>query len=154
MLLPFKNEIRWAGIVGTDPVLRYLANGDATCSIRIVTRRRYKVANEWQQDDEWMTAVFYRKQAEAVAAAGLSKGSWLYVEGRFKTRKWTQDNHEKKATELIVETWHVMDVPRNATTGVDEKSQEPRDPPRRAPAKKEAQPRGPQKARESIAGLA
>lgn len=153
MALPFKNEVRWAGIVGTTPELRYLTGGDATCSLRIVTRRRYKAGGEWRQDDEWMTAVFYRAQAEAVVAAGLGKGSWLYVEGRFKTRTWTQDGYEKKATELIVESWHVMDVPRNATAGVDDKVQEKKEPPRR-PAAKKAAPAVGQAARESIAGLA
>ena len=102
MRLPFKNVTVFAGYVGNDPELRALASGDATLSLRIVSKHSYKQDNVWHTQDEWLTAVFYRALAEEVAARGIKRGSFVHVEGRRHTRSWTDGSGNKKNTQEVV----------------------------------------------------
>ncbi|MEI2263600.1 single-stranded DNA-binding protein [Stenotrophomonas indicatrix] len=111
MRLPFKNVTVFAGYVGNDPELRALASGDATLSLRIVSKHSYKQDNVWHTQDEWLTAVFYRALAEEVAARGIKRGSFVHVEGRRHTRSWTDGSGNKKNTqEVVVSAWHEIVV--------------------------------------------
>ncbi len=115
MRLPFKNVTVFAGYVGNDPELRALASGDATLSLRIVSKHSYQQNDMWHTQDEWLTAVFYRAQAQEVAARGIKRGSFVHVEGRRHTRTWTDGNGSKKSTqEVIVSAWHEVVVPQAA----------------------------------------
>lgn len=137
MKIPFKNITIFAGYVVNDPELRMLPNSqEATVSLRLVSRYSYRdSAGAWHTQDEFATAVLYRKQAEDFANAGLGKHSFIYVEGRRNTRKWTDGKgHAKTAHEIIVAEWHPVHLPAAAHDA-------PVDPP--APAVPTAVSRGP-----------
>lgn len=111
MRLPFKNQMRFAGYVGNVPELRHIAGGVPVVTLRIVAKHSYKDGNDWKTVEEWMTAAFYRKHAEAVTAAGIGQGAFLDITGRHHTRKWIgEDQRPRSAPELIVEEWHPVDL--------------------------------------------
>lgn len=96
------NKVILVGNLGADPENRYMTNGDAVCNIRMATTESWKDKNSGEKREvtEWHRVVFYRKLAE-IAAQYLKKGSAVYLEGRIRTRKWTdKDGQERYTTEI------------------------------------------------------
>ena len=97
------NKVIIIGNLGRDPEVRYAASGAAICNVTIATSRNWKdkTSGERQEETEWHRVVFYDRLAE-IAGEYLKKGKSVYVEGRLKTRKWTdKDGAEKYTTEII-----------------------------------------------------
>ena len=97
------NKVIIIGNLGRDPEVRYAASGAAICNVAIATSRSWKdkTSGERQEETEWHRVVFYDRLAE-IAGEYLKKGKSVYVEGRLKTRKWTdKDGAEKYTTEII-----------------------------------------------------
>lgn len=112
MRIPYKNSVIFAGFIGNDLELRVIpGSGDTVCSVRIAAKHSWRDAKEgWKESTEWATAVFYRQDANDVVGA-CSKGTFIHVEGRKYTRKWTDDsNHTRSSEEIIVTSWHKVDV--------------------------------------------
>ncbi len=104
------NKVILLGNLGRDPEIRYTAEGGtAICNIAVATSRRYKNGSgELQEETEWHRVVFFGRQAE-VAQAYLKKGSPVYVEGRLRTRRYTdKDGVERYQTEIISETLQLI----------------------------------------------
>ncbi len=104
------NKVQLIGNLGAAPETRYLPNSDAVVSLSIATSRRWKdrSTGEKKQDTEWHRVVMFRKLAE-IAKEYLSKGSQVYIEGRIKTRKWSDSNGiERYSTEVIAETMTML----------------------------------------------
>lgn len=96
------NKVILVGNLGADPETRYMPNGDAVANIRLATTESWKdkASGEKKEITEWHRVVFYRKLAEIVGQY-LKKGSALYVEGRIRTRKWTdKEGQERYTTEI------------------------------------------------------
>lgn len=96
------NKVILVGNLGADPENRYMTNGDAVCNIRLATTESWKDKNSGEKREvtEWHRVVFYRKLAE-IAAQYLKKGSQVYLEGRIRTRKWTdKEGQERYTTEI------------------------------------------------------
>lgn len=97
------NKVILVGNLGRDPEVRYAPSGSAICNVTIATSRQWKdkTSGERQEETEWHRVVFYDRLAE-IAGEYLKKGRPVYVEGRLKTRKWTdKDGVEKYTTEII-----------------------------------------------------
>lgn len=97
------NKVILIGNCGRDPEVRYAPSGAAICNVSIATSRNWKdkTSGERQEETEWHRVVFYDRLAE-IAGEYLKKGKSVYVEGRLKTRKWTdKDGVEKFTTEII-----------------------------------------------------
>ena len=61
-----------------------------------------------KEHTEWHRLVFHGRRAE-VAGEYLVKGSLLYVEGKNKTRKWTNGNGtDHYSTEVIVREFQML----------------------------------------------
>lgn len=96
------NKVILVGNLGADPETRYMPNGDAVCNIRLATTESWKdkQSGEKKEITEWHRVVFYRKLAE-IAGQYLKKGSQVYLEGRIRTRKWTdKEGQERYTTEI------------------------------------------------------
>lgn len=96
------NKVILVGNLGADPETRYAASGDAVTNIRLATTESWKDKNSGDKREitEWHRVVFYRKLAE-IAGQYLKKGSSVYIEGRIKTRKWTdKEGVERYTTEI------------------------------------------------------
>ena len=99
------NKVIIIGNLGRDPEVRYAPSGAAICNVAIATSRSWKdkTSGERQEETEWHRVVFYDRLAE-IAGEYLKKGKSIYVEGRLKTRKWTdKDGAEKITTEIIAQ---------------------------------------------------
>ena len=97
------NKVIIVGNLGKDPEVRYLPSGSAICNIAVATSRQWKdkTSGEKQEETEWHRITFFDRMAE-IAAEYLKKGRSVYVEGRLKTRKYTdKDGVEKYATEIV-----------------------------------------------------
>jgi single-strand DNA-binding protein len=99
------NKVILIGNLGRDPEVRYAPSGSAICNVTIATSRNWKSkeTGERQEETEWHRVVFYDRLAE-IAGEYLKKGKSVYIEGRLKTRKWTdKDGAEKYTTEIIAQ---------------------------------------------------
>ena len=104
------NKVILIGNLGRDPELRYNANGGAWCTVAIATSRNWKNKDtgERQEETEWHRVVFNDRLAE-IAGEYLKKGRPVYVEGRLKTRKWTdKDGVEKYTTEIQADQMQLL----------------------------------------------
>src|SRR5262245_51834204 len=99
------NKVILIGNLGRDPEVRYAPSGSAICNVTIATSRQWKNkdSGERQEETEWHRVVFYDRLAE-IAGEYLKKGKSVYIEGRLKTRKWTdKEGVEKYTTEIIAQ---------------------------------------------------
>ena len=128
------NKVILVGNVGRDPETRRLPSGDAVTNISIATTDRYrdKQSGEMRESTEWHRVAFFGKVAE-IAEKYLRKGSQVYVEGRLRTRKWTdQSGQEKYSTEIVAETMQMLGSRSSSAGGSDMGSHAPA--PSQAPA--------------------
>lgn len=99
------NKVILIGNLGRDPETRFFPDGGAICNVTIATTRQWKNkdSGERQEETEWHRVVFNGRLAE-IAGEYLKKGKSVYVEGRLKTRKWTdKDGVEKYTTEIVAQ---------------------------------------------------
>ena len=104
------NKVIIVGNLGRDPEVRYNPNGGAWCTVSVATSRSWKdkTSGEKVEETEWHRVVFNDKLAE-IAGEYLKKGRSVYVEGRLKTRKWTdKDGAEKYSTEIIASDMQML----------------------------------------------
>ena len=104
------NKVILIGNLGRDPEVRYTPNGAAICNVTIATSRNWKDKNsgEKMEETEWHRVVFFDRLAE-IAGEYLKKGRPVYVEGRLKTRKWTdKDGVEKFTTEIMADNMQLL----------------------------------------------
>ena len=104
------NKVILVGNLGRDPEIRYTPNGSAVCNVSIATTRSWKnkESGDKSEETEWHRVVFYDKLAE-IAGEYLKKGRSVYVEGRLKTRKWTdKDGVEKYTTEIVASDMQML----------------------------------------------
>ena len=138
------NKVIILGNLGKDPEIRYLPSGAAICSVGIATSRQWKdkTSGERQEETEWHRVTFFDRLAE-VAGEYLKKGKSVYVEGRLKTRKYTdKDGVEKYATEIIATDMQLLGGREGGSTGGgpggDEEMGSARPPQRSVPAARPA----------------
>lgn len=86
------NKVMLIGNLGSDVEVKSTSSGSAVANVNLATEEKWKDSNgNMQSDTEWHKLVFWGKLAE-VAGGILKKGDKIYVEGRLKTRKWTNQN--------------------------------------------------------------
>jgi len=104
------NKVILIGNAGRDPETRYSASGSAVCNLSLATTRSWKnkQTGEKQEETEWTRVVFYDRLAEVVGEY-VKKGKPVYVEGRLKTRKWTdRDGVDKYTTEVVADSMQLL----------------------------------------------
>ena len=103
------NKVSLVGNLGRDPEIRYLPSGEQVANVTIATSSKYKnKTGEMVEETEWHRVTFFGKLAEIVGQY-LKKGRSVYVEGRIKTRKYTdKDGVEKYATDIIANEMQML----------------------------------------------
>lgn len=104
------NKVIIIGNLGKDPEVRYMPSGSAICNITVATTRQWKNkdSGDKMEETEWHRVSFFDRQAE-IAGEYLKKGSSVYVEGRLKTRKWTdKEGVERYTTEIISDVMQLL----------------------------------------------
>src|SRR6202453_531131 len=113
------NKVILVGNLGKDPEVRRMTSGEPVVNLSIATSEswRDKASGERKEKTEWHRVVIFNKNLADVAEKYLRKGSKLYVEGPFQTRKWTdKDGAEKYSTEVVLQNF------RGELTSVDGRS--------------------------------
>jgi single-strand DNA-binding protein len=135
------NKVILIGNLGRDPEVRTFPDGGTICNVTIATSRQWKdkTSGEKQEETEWHRVVFRDRLAE-IAGEYLRKGRSVYVEGRLKTRKYTdKDGVEKYATEVVAVDMQMLGSREGMGGGGGDEHSEPRSAPTpRAPASKPA----------------
>lgn len=87
------NKILLIGNVGRDPEIRYTPAGIPVARFSIATTERWrnKDTGDQQEHTEWHNIVAFGPLAEQVREF-VSKGRQIFVEGRLRTRTWTDVN--------------------------------------------------------------
>lgn len=110
------NKVMLIGNVGKDPDVRYLENNPAqqgntpkVSTFTLATTERYRDRNGNQQENtEWHNIVAWRGLADTVERF-VKKGTQLYVEGKIRTRSWTDQTGAKRyTTEIIADTIQLL----------------------------------------------
>jgi len=104
------NKVMLIGNLGKDVETKFLPNGDAVCNFSIACSESWKDKNtgEKVEKTEWINIVAFRKLAE-ICDKWLTKGSKVYVEGKYQTRKWTdKDNNDRWSTEVLIHDMQML----------------------------------------------
>lgn len=99
------NKVILVGNCGRDPEIRYLPSGQAVANVSVATstRRKDKNTGESIESTEWHRVTFYDRLAE-IAGEYVRKGRPIYVEGRLKYGKYTDQAGVEKNTVDIIAT--------------------------------------------------
>lgn len=93
------------GNVTRDPEVRALPSGQQVTSFGIATNRFYTDSSgQKKQDAEFHNIVCFGKLAD-ISSKYLTKGALVLIEGRIKTRNWTNTSGVKQyRTEIIADS--------------------------------------------------
>lgn len=96
------NKVIIVGNLGTDPQEFKFDNGSSVCTFTVATSEFWQnEQGEQQEETEWHRIAIFGKLAD-ICMKYLKKGGKVYLEGKNKTRKYTdKDGIERYATEVI-----------------------------------------------------
>jgi single-strand DNA-binding protein len=96
------NRVTLIGHLGADPETRAFSDGAMVCNLRIATSDSWKdrTTGEQRESTEWHRVVLYRRLAE-IADQYLRKGAQIYIEGKLRTKKWTDKTGAERYTTEI-----------------------------------------------------
>jgi single-strand DNA-binding protein len=102
------NKVQIIGHLGRDPEMRYTPSGRPVTSFSTATSRSWKSsAGETRTETEWFNIVAWGSLAE-ICNQYLKKGQQVYIEGRLQTRKWEDDEGNKRSKTEIVAREMIM----------------------------------------------
>lgn len=104
------NKVILVGNVGLDPEVRTTESGVKVARVRLATTERFydRQTNEAKELTEWHTITLWRGLADVVDKY-VRKGSQLYIEGRLRTREWTdKENIKRYATEIMADEMKLL----------------------------------------------
>jgi single-strand DNA-binding protein len=99
------NRVTLIGNLGKNPEFRNVGSG-RVCNFSVATAERYKDrGGEWQSKTDWHNVVVWNEFAQRTCDM-LEKGSKVHVEGKLRTRKYTdRDGNDRYMTEVVVENY-------------------------------------------------
>ena len=107
------NKVILVGNVGTVPEIRYVEKRPVA-RFRLATNepaRKLADGTEIPERTEWHTIVMWDKAAEN-AERYITKGTKLYLEGKLRTREWTDRNAiQRKETSIVVDSYDILTRP-------------------------------------------
>lgn len=103
------NKVLLIGNVGREPEVRHLESGASVATLGLATSERYKDRNgNTQEITEWHTVVCWRSLAD-VAERFIHKGTQIYVEGRIRSREYTdQAGQKRRVTEILADNLQLL----------------------------------------------
>lgn len=105
------NKVILVGSLGANPESKTFPNGGSLCNFSMATSEKWqdKQSGEWREQTEWHRIVIKNRLGE-IAQQYLKKGSKVYIEGKLRTRSWTDQNGiERYTTEVHAETMQMLD---------------------------------------------
>lgn len=102
------NKVTILGNLGADPETRTFGNGGRAVSFRVACTEKWtdKQSGERKEKTEWVPVVIYNEGLGKIAEQYLRKGSKVYLEGKFVTRKWQdQSGTDRFSTEVVLQNF-------------------------------------------------
>lgn len=136
------NRVILIGNLGKDPEIRNLEGGVKVANFSLATTETYKGKNGEKVDStEWHNIVLWRGLAE-VAESFLKKGNTVFIEGKIRTREWTdKDGNKRYTTEIVADNMVMLGGRRDQQAG-GEYNNGPQRQEKAAPAEPSEQPAG------------
>ena len=102
------NKVMIIGHLGRDPEMRYTPSGRPVTTFSVATSRSWNTSDgERRSETEWFNVVAWGSLAE-ICKQFLAKGQQVYVEGRLQTRRWEDENGNRRSSVEIVAKEMVM----------------------------------------------
>jgi single-strand DNA-binding protein len=123
------NKVILVGNLGQEPEVRYATNGDAVVNLSLATTSKWKdkATGSMKEETEWHRVSIFGKAAE-VAGQYLHKGSAVYVEGKIKSKKYTdKQGIERTAFEITCENFQMLGGKTSADKPVPKQNSKPAD---------------------------
>lgn len=123
------NKVILVGNLGQDPEIRYATSGDAVVNLNLATTSKWKdkATGGIKEETEWHRVSIFGKAAE-VAGQYLKKGSAVYVEGKIKSKKYTdKQGIERTAFEITCENFQMLGGKVSADKPVSKQNAKPAD---------------------------
>ena len=104
------NKVQIIGRLGKPVDLKYTQSGSPVANMTVATDESYTdKQGQRQTTTEWHRVIVFGKTAETCQQY-LDKGSLVYVEGKLKTRKFTDRNgQERYTTEIVADRMQFLD---------------------------------------------
>ena len=104
------NQCTFIGNLNKTPEMRFMTSGEAVASFSIGVGSSWKDKQGVKQEAvEWVNCTVFGKLTE-ICEKFLQKGSKVYISGRMKTEKYTDNNGvEKYSTKIIVQNMEMLD---------------------------------------------
>lgn len=100
------NRVQLIGNLGRDPEVRTFQSGGKVCNFSVACSESWKDRNtgEKREKTEWVNVAVFSEGLVRVCEQYLRKGSKVYVEGKFQTRKWQDQNgNDRYTTEVVIQ---------------------------------------------------
>ena len=113
------NKVVLIGHLGDDVKMHYFDDSSCIGRFPLATNEVYlnKKTNEKVNNTDWHNIVVRNKGAE-ICEKYLKKGDKVYVEGKIRNRKWTDDKGiERFSTEIICSDFTFL-TPKDTTNSV------------------------------------
>ena len=142
------NKVMLIGNVGKDPEVRYLDGNNPSAgsnakvaTFPLATSERYKDRNgEPHENTEWHNIVVWRSNADVVERF-VKRGTQLDIEGRLRTRSWTDQTGAKKyTTEVVADTIQLLGKKTDNPAQAGAPASQPYQPAAPSPAPQQAAP--------------
>ena len=104
------NKVILLGNLGSDVKIRHTSDGRAVGNVNIATTEVWRDQNgEKHQHTEWHRLNFFGRSAE-IASQYMRKGTQIFVEGKLRTRTWTdkQSGQDRNTTEVNVVQFQML----------------------------------------------
>ena len=120
------NKVILVGNLGRDPEVQNFDNGVKKASFSLATTEGFKNKEGGRTEHtEWHNIVLWRGLAE-VAESFLKKGNSVYIEGKIRTRDWTdKDGNKRYTTEIVGDNMVMLGSKRDQQGGENGSYQKP-----------------------------
>lgn len=127
------NQCEFIGNLGADPEIRSFSNGGRVANLRLAVSEKWKdrATGEQKEATEWIPIVITQEGLVGVVERFLRKGSKVFVQGKWRTRKWTdKDGNDRYSTEVVIQGFGgKLEMLDGAGGGTGERKQSYDDPP-------------------------
>jgi single-strand DNA-binding protein len=125
------NKVMLIGYAGADSEMKFTAAGIPVANFSLAVKEVYKNGDGGKKTNTlWIRCVAWRRRAE-IAGEFVTKGKFLYVEGRLQLRSYQdREGQKRNVTEVVVTTLRFLGPAKNgngAKAAASSKSSEPVD---------------------------
>ena len=101
--MPALNSVQIIGNLGRDPETRFTTTGKKVCNFTVAVNRRGAEEPDWFNIEAW-------DKLGEICQQYLSKGRLVYMKGRLKTSRWTDDKGETHfRTQVVAQQMQMLD---------------------------------------------